>query len=62
MAKQRLFAPKCSKCGRRFPVWMQRADGLPLMLGFVEKDNKTTNVCADCLMEIGKEKETGEII
>jgi len=47
---------KCNECGKRF-VAGNRADGIPNGVGFVLDDGTVVNVCSDCLIKIGQEKE-----
>ena len=44
--------PKCDSCGRRYPLGLG-LKGLPTMLGFVQKDGRTINVCQNCIMKVG---------
>lgn len=50
--KQIRKTPKCIRCGKRYLV--QSLNGLPSMLGFVQKDGRVINMCQKCLMDMGK--------
>ena len=39
---------KCAVCGRKFPAVI-RPDKIPAGVGFVGKDGRTVDVCADCI-------------
>lgn len=44
----------CNKCGKEINPEEIRADGLPAGIGFVKEDGEMVNMCADCLIELGK--------
>ena len=46
---------RCDKCGKEFKVG-NRPDGLPNGVGFQLEDGSIYTVCADCLIEMGREK------
>ena len=51
----------CKNC-KRFFMSGNRADGLPNGLGFVQKDGKKLDICANCLISLGQmdEKQKAE--
>ena len=51
---------KCSYCGKEIQPG-NRPDGLPNGLGFVTKDGGLINVCAECVIEKGKEHKEKEM-
>jgi len=51
------LTPRCDRCGKRKPI--KRTDGIPAMIGFVLKDGRTVNMCAECLEHLGELDETG---
>lgn len=50
---------KCDKCKSNFLIG-NRADGTPNGIGFQLLDGRIINLCANCIDEIGRLKETGE--
>lgn len=50
-----MLTPKCKFCGKRYPIFMEAEE--PAMLGFVQKDGKTINVCKFCIMKVGQMTE-----
>ena len=50
---------KCDKCGKVFVV-CNHQNGLPNGVGYEMEDESIYNVCADCLMEVGRKLEEGE--
>lgn len=46
---------KCDICGKEVDVTVERLDGLPPMLGFLEANGNLINICAECIMEKGRE-------
>ena len=50
-----MLTPKCKFCGKRYPMFME--DEVPAMLGFVQADGKTINVCKFCIEKIGAMNE-----
>ena len=57
----------CSKCKKEFMAG-NRPDGLPNGVGFEMEDGLVINLCANCIMELGKldresqEKFIGELV
>ncbi len=47
---------KCDKCGKLYAPG-NRPDGCPNGVGFKLADGSIYNVCADCLINLGKEIE-----
>ena len=47
---------KCDKYGKLFAPG-NRPDGCPNGVGFLQEDGSIYNVCADCLIDFGKEIE-----
>lgn len=47
----------CEYCGKELSEFTIRTDGLPSWLGFLTDDGRIVNVCTNCLIKIGKEKE-----
>lgn len=47
---------ECRHCGKHF-LYGNRPDGLPNGLGFVLKDGRTLNMCAECIMWAGDHPE-----
>lgn len=47
----------CEYCGKELSEFTIRPDGLPSWLGFLTDDGRIVNVCTECLIKIGKEKE-----
>lgn len=43
----------CDECGKEFSP-RNRPDGLPNGVGFLLEDGKILNICADCIIEMGK--------
>ena len=50
---------KCDECGKEFEVG-SRPDGLPNGVGFQLEDGTIWNVCAECIVKIGKELKEDE--
>lgn len=44
---------KCDYCGKWFEIG-NREDGIPNGFSFVKQDGSTLTICAECLMEIGR--------
>lgn len=44
----------CNECGKEINPEEIREDGLPAGIGFVKEDGEMVNMCADCLIELGK--------
>lgn len=44
---------KCDYCGKWFEIG-NREDGMPNGFSFVKQDGSTLTICAECLMEIGR--------
>lgn len=45
---------KCNKCGKYVDYKKKRPDGNPPIIGFIQDNGKGINVCADCIMELGR--------
>lgn len=50
-----MIAVKCDGCGSVI-IQGNRPDGTPNGIGMKTKDDKLINVCADCLIKVGKDK------
>lgn len=50
---------RCSLCGKEFTPG-NRLDGIPNGVGFQREDGSVLVVCAECLIEMGKERESHE--
>ena len=55
----RIQSIKCDKCGAVF-ISGQRADGLPNGIGFALQDGTVVNMCANCMIQLGKLREAGD--
>lgn len=55
----RIKSIKCDKCGAVF-ISGQRADGLPNGVAFKLQDGTMVNMCANCMIKLGKLREAGD--
>lgn len=51
---------KCNNCDSIIDATIQRRDGLPSGIGFQMKDGGIVNLCADCLMKVGRMDNKGK--
>lgn len=49
----------CNNCGKEINPEEIREDGLPAGVGFMKEDGEIVNMCADCLIELGRKLDKG---
>ena len=59
MKPNRIQSHQCDKCGRTF-VDGSHGDGIPNGVGFMLDDGRLINLCANCIIKLGKLKEEGK--
>lgn len=55
----RIQSIKCDKCGAVF-ISGNRPDGLPNGVGFALQDGTFVNMCANCMIKLGKLRAAGD--
>lgn len=55
-----MMTPKCKRCKKRV-LMIDDGSGLPAMMGFQCKNGKTLNICRNCMIEMGKDVESGNM-
>lgn len=52
---------KCNRCGKEF-AFGNRPDGIPNGVGFIMRNGREYNICAECVIEAGKNPKVADEI